>query len=517
MNAIYSCCIADPFLDVARKLEMNLGVIPVYWIGDIQSTSVSSKDEEDIKTVYPDIIFQKYFDAWKGVFPTQIEKKALSTYVDIDFLRMFSSQELQAISMMDRQDYDRHSFIFMERERYYYNLVKKWLACFDLYKPDVVISAVNPHRVFDYVLYLVCRYKKIKFISFQFSMEAGRVFPIVNFSDPGALSKILDEDYQSILNQKIDISQLPEDIRRNYEKLSSDYRIARPTYMAVHDIDDVKNKNMLFLFRRFMKSHKSLGIFNIFKEGQTLTIYKNVNCSLEQSRFSIYEWYKMRRRTFEYNNFLFNYYCSHTSDIDLNVSYIVFFLHYQPEETTSPNGDIFANQSLCIETLLKNTPEKVMIYVKEHPNQFMSHMQGFTKRIKEFYDDLLLNPRVKLVPFDIESFSLISNALAVSTVTGTVGWEAAVRKKPVIIFGFIWYERMKGVLRVFDDISASKIYDFISNYEYNESAILSYLYIFSKHSILAYHYQSYKEITGYTHTDSVDNIYKSLAMLIKNE
>lgn len=517
MNAIYSCCIADPFLDVARKMEMNLDVMPVYWIGDIQS-AVALQDEEDIKTAFPDIIFQKYFDAWKGVFPEQIEKKASSSYLDIDFLRMFSSQELQAISMMDRQDYDRHSFIFMERERYYYSLVKKWFACFDLYKPDIVISAVNPHRVFDYILYLVCRYRGVKFISFQFSMEAGRIFPIVNFSDFAALSKMLDEDYQSILNRKIALSQLPEDIQRNYKKLSSDYKSARPTYMVAHDVDDVKNRNMFFLFKRFMKSHKLLGKCNIFKEGQTLTIYKNANYSLEQSRFSIYEWYKMRRRTFAYNNFLYNYYCSRTSEIDLHAFYISFFLHYQPEETTSPSGDIFANQLLCIETLLKNTPERVMIYVKEHPNQFMSHMQGFTKRIKEFYDDLLFNnSRVKLVSFDVESFSLISNALAVSTVTGTVGWEAAVRRKPVIIFGFIWYERMKGVLRVVDDASASKIYDFISNYQYNESAILSYLYAFSKHSILAYHYQSYKEMTGYSHSDSVDNICKSLDLLIKDK
>lgn len=78
--------------------------------------------------------------------------------------------------------------------------------------------------------------------------------------------------------------------------------------------------------------------------------------------------------------------------------------------------------------LVKNTPDDVYVYIKEHPNQFMSHMQGHTKRIKRFYDDLIKNPRVKFVPLKMDSFTLIKNSIAVSTVTGSVGWESVVRK-----------------------------------------------------------------------------------------
>ncbi len=516
MNALYCCCITDPFLPVAQRLQNEKEIKPVYWIGDIQSavTSDKSVSKTSVLTTFPNIVFHDYFEAWKGRFPLEIEENSNSSYFDLDFLKKFSSEELQAISMMDRIDYDRHSFIYMERERYYLDLIKKWICCIDLYHIDVVISAVNPHRVFDYVLYLVCRYKNIKFISFQYSISDGRIYPLNYFSETDSLSKMLDDTYNYYLDKSIELSDLPIDIKNNYTKLLLNYNEARPKYMYEHDKDDVKNRNFIFLFKRFMAAHKLIGKHNMFKEGQTHTIYKNSKYSLEQSRFSVWEWYKKRKDTFKYNDFLYGYYTERVSDISLDVPYVIFFLHYQPEATTAPNGDIFSNQYLCIETLLKNTPESVYVYVKEHPNQFMSHMQGHTKRIKEFYDDLIKNPRVRLVPFEKDSFSLMSNALAVSTVTGTVGWEAAVRGKPVIIFGLIWYERMKGILRVTDDKSASQIYSFIKHYQYDEKNILTYLYAFAQKSIKAYHYRGYKSVSGVSQEESVNNIYNSLIPLL---
>ncbi len=514
MNAFYICCITDPFLDVAKMLDEKYGVKPVYWVGDIASASVSDKVKEDLNSAFPDILYQEYFDAWRGVFPERVENEYSESYFDIDFLRLFSAQELQAISMMDRVDYDRHSFIYMERERFYLILAKKWLCCLDTFKPDVVIAAVNPHRVFDYVLYILCKYRNIPFITFQYSMVPGRIFPLKYFDDNQVMKSLLDNSYKANLTKSITKEMIPDDILESFNKMSSDYSTARPAYMASHDINDVKNKNMFFLFRRFMRGHQLFGKRSMFKEGQRLTIYKNGRYSIEESRFSLWEWYKKRKKTFRYNKMLHDYYVSKTTKVDVGKKFIVFFLHYQPEATTSPNGDIFANQYLCIETLLKNTPKDILIYVKEHPNQFMSHMQGHTKRIKDFYDDLIKNPRVRLVPFEIDSFTLMTNAIAVSTVTGTVGWEAAVRKKPVIIFGLIWYERLKGVLRVTDDQTARGIYDCIMNYKYDEQNILAYLYTFSQHSILAYHYKGYNELVNYSREMSANNMAESLVSLL---
>ena len=74
------------------------------------------------------------------------------------------------------------------------------------------------------------------------------------------------------------------------------------------------------------------------------------------------------------------------------------------------------------------------------------------------------NPRVKLMSTDEESFDLIEHCHALATVSGPVGWEGIVRGKPVIVFGITWYENYdRGVLRITDDASASKIESFLKD------------------------------------------------------
>lgn len=517
MNALYSCCITDPFLYVAQRLQKEQGINPVYWVGDIKSAKKNDSAEHDVKSTFQGITYHHFIQAWHDVFPDCVEDVAVSSHVDLDFLNHFSYEELQALSMMDRLDYDRQSFNYMERERHFLNLAKKWTACINLFNIDVVIAATTPHRVFDYVLYLICKYKGIKYITFQV-MLPGRIYPLLYFSEEDSMKCLLDVDYEkNLLNTNLSLDMLPEDIKGNYQKLQGDYKTAIPTYMVKHVSSNIKNANMWFLIKRFVQSHKLIGKHNMFTEGQTHTNYKNKRYSMETSHFSLWEWYTLRRGTLKYNRNLCNLYLSLTTKVSFDVPYIALYLQYQPEATTSPNGNIFSNQMLCVEALLKNTPDNVMIYVKEHPNQFSSHVQGHTKRIKEFYYDLVMNPRVKLISFDVDSFTLMENALAVSTVTGTVGWEATARKKPVIIFGCVWYERMKGVLKVVDDAAASQIYSFIQNYKYDEHAVLAYLHTIASHTVRAYHYRGYKDSTGISQEESVNNIYNALLPLIKKE
>lgn len=100
------------------------------------------------------------------------------------------------------------------------------------------------------------------------------------------------------------------------------------------------------------------------------------------------------------------------------------------------------------------------------------------------------------MPLGVNTFSLMRKAKAVVTVTGTVGWEAVMHRKPVIIFGFVWYEKIPGVLRITDSESATHISDFITNYKYNEKGILAYLKAYEDNSVYAYHYYGQKEYTN---------------------
>lgn len=516
MNVIYSCCVADPFLDVAVNLQKQYGLNPVYWVGDKSSSREGDDTESLVKKSFPSCVFHNYYDAWHGIFPTEIENAGADTYVDVDFLRKFSSEELQSFAMMNRLDFDRQSFNTMERERYFIRLVKYWTACLDKYKPVCVIGARTPHRVFDYVLYLLCQYRNIPVTSFQYAASFKRNLCMTGFSDPGKINSLIEDRYRYYLEKKdIDINGLPEDVRLNFVKTKSNYTVARPDYMKKHDVHDKQVHNPLFLIKQFVSSNHFFGEKSIFVNGAKRNIYKSSKHVIESTHFSVFEWYSERIAANKYKKRLLKMYQELAAPVDTTVPYVAFYLHYQPEVTTSPIGDIFVNQQLCIEMLLKYTPENYMVYVKEHPTQFMYHTLGHTCRIVDFYKDLSRYSRVRIVPLEMDSFELMQNAKAISTVTGTVGWEALLHRKPVIMFGQVWYEAMRNILRVTDEQSASKIKDFIETYQYDEHAILAYLYAISDVTIMAYHYDGFKKNSGIKKNECVENITQALSKLLE--
>lgn len=417
--------------------------------------------------------------------------------------------------MMDRLDYDRYSFNYMERERHFLNLLKNWMACIEIYKPNLIVSAVPPHRVYDYVLYLLCKKMNIKFICFQYSMCLERIYATDNCFSIG---DIFDENYHYYLSKgNLSKDDLPVEVRKQYEKVLKDYSEAAPAYVKTHIISNKRNSNILYLLRQFSKKISLFGKRSVFRHGISVTMMKNRRYSLECTHFGFWDIIKERIQKHRYLKSLNRYYSSLTVEPLNNDKYVYFPLHYQPEATTSPVGDMFVNQRLCVEVLLKNLPEDYFVYVKEHPQQFMLHMLGHTSRIRSFYDDLKAMRRVKLISLNIDSYSLMRNARAVATVTGTVGWEAIMHRLPVIIFGMIWYEKSPGVLRVKDDRSAKSICTFIEEYNYNEQAILSYLLAFTQKSILAYHYKGRKEKVNLSENICIDNIVREIIVQSKIE
>lgn len=488
MKVFYNTCLADPFVYVAKKMQEDYNYEPVYWVGYDDDNS-----EALVQRLLPNTKYHSWRDAFKAVFPPDIDNQMKFENIDIDSLKSIAQEELLALRMMDRLDDDRYSFNLMERERHFQRLLKGWKACFHLYKPDIVISGVNPHRIYDYVLYVLCKQEHIPFLNFQHTLCYERTYCVNGIYTIG---DIFQKSFDKYMDSSEELTKecLSDEIRLQYEKVVKSYSEAIPDYMKQHEVDNKKYSNIFYMLKLGLSTYTKLGDNKAKSSGEFSL--KKKNESLENSRFSLFEAAKMRLGEIKYKNKLRDLYNSLVSSPTGNEDYILFPLHYQPEETTSPIGDIFVNQQLAIETLLKNTPENVFIYVKEHPQQFQSHMAGQKCRIREFYTDLAKLPRVKFMPLGVNTFSLMRKAKAVVTVTGTVGWEAVMHRKPVIIFGFVWYEKIPGVLRITDSESATHILDFITNYKYNEKGILAYLKAYEDNSVYAYHYYGQKEYTN---------------------
>lgn len=497
---------------------------PVYWLD-----SGFEDCEKTIMDLYPNVVYHRQHNpAWNGVFPDIISSKANETYLDVDFLREYSSVELLALKMLDRQDSNRYSFNFQERQRHYRNVLKNWFASIDLLKPDIVISSYIPHRFFDYVLYWVCQYKHIPFIWLNHTQFTGRGMVMDDIFTIG--KNRLKDDYIKYLHfsQEELYNQLPVDIRETFDKVKKDYEFAAPSYMESEEKRRKQYKGLYTIVRNFAsrllhqrkllwKDPHIMALNNYKPWGVDRHYYckDSAKVSLENSGHP--SWWNMITTEWKNNRYkerLKNYYESLVEKPDYSEKFVLYCLHYQPEATSNPTGNIFVDQRLCVDMLLKNLPLDTKVYVKEHPHQFLPHREGHTSRIKEFYDDMKKNPRIKLISIYENTFNLMDHCLAIGTICGTVGWEAIVRKTPVILFGFHWYENFdKGVLRITDEKSAHSITSFINNYSYDEHALLAYLASVGKNTELSYgagNNPQLKESFGLTFEISRDNIVKLL-------
>lgn len=508
MKAIYITCWTDPWIKVIGKLQEVYHIKPLYWVGYVEDDSKRMVPEHFSNTIY-----HPYYDAWKCIFPQQIADKANSMSINTDFLQKYASEELIAIKMMDRVDMDRRSFNFMERQRHFRNYVRNWMAVIELLKPDCVISPVMPHRVFDYTLYLLCKWYNIPYIFFDHTPLSNRFIVMDNVMTIG---NMFMDDYYLFNKEEHPEFFVSQDIKDKIQKLCGDYKNAEPEYMKKQAIANKRSSSYFGKFSRLVSKVLKKGDYYFGKEGVFIVgldnYYKREDRRIEEGRYPFVRFARKKLQAQKYMKRLRAYYESKTSDIPGNEKYVIYFMHYQPEATTCPAANIYVDQQLCIDTLLRNLPAEYKVYVKEHPSQFAARMEGATSRMSAFYDDLIKNDRVRLISLSKDSFSLIENAVAVATGTGTVGWEAIVRRKPVIIFGFSWYENFdKGVLRVIDGESASKIESFVENYSYDEHALMSYLAAVDKATRKAYYYQAVgKDALNISEEECVDNIVESI-------
>ena len=151
--------------------------------------------------------------------------------------------------------------------------------------------------------------------------------------------------------------------------------------------------------------------------------------------------------------------------IDLNLKYVYFPLHLQPEMTTSVLGGIYSDQLLAIERLAKIIPNDWYIYVKENPKQ-TSYMRG-----KFFFRRLNLISKAILVSKDVDTYDLMDKCQFVATITGTAGWEAITGGKNVLVFGKAWYINFPGVFKYDENLKIKDIIEFKINHKKIENRL----------------------------------------------
>ena len=91
--------------------------------------------------------------------------------------------------MLERFNFN-NSFTDTEKNKIINHHIKYFDFITEQKKPDIVIFQEIPHYVFDYILYEICKIKKIKTLMFAYSNFNGYSYIRKNiFSNPAELTK----------------------------------------------------------------------------------------------------------------------------------------------------------------------------------------------------------------------------------------------------------------------------------------------------------------------------------------
>jgi hypothetical protein len=203
-------------------------------------------------------------------------------------------------------------------------------------------------------------------------------------------------------------------------------------------------------------------------------------------------------------------------NVSLDKPYIYVPLAYQPEASTAPDGGIFVNQLLMIDMLSKLVPAGWSIYVKEHPTQFSPMTVGERSRSFEFYQDIASLANVKIVSFSVSSFDLIDNSKVVANVTGSAGWETAIRGKPALIFGYAWYRGCEGTFYTPTIESIQQVLADIENgYKVDRQKVKLFVYALEKACLRGYIHTTYKPLAGISDQENAITLTRTIQNLLE--
>lgn len=433
-KVIFAACSLPAFVDMAVLLRDRWNWDPVYWIG-------RSGVVEGLNAEFPATVFHEHGAAMWARPPEATEVFELPPISEHLLVELAECESL-VLCMMDRMDY-AGALDHAARRRLYHAHVRYWSGVLDRFQPDLLYNVSTPHQIYDFVLQELCRLRGIPTLMFGMGFDLDRLFCKTDYRH-GA-GRIPELFAQRIADGQTGSTDLPMDIEERLAKVKRSYDQAIPVLVSNQLKDDVRPPSAL-----------SLGV--LAKGGaQTLRyglLIVKAALSREPARWKMVEasYRLLKERLYREMvgplrlSKIRDYYNSLAEPVDPDMApYVYLPLSYQPELSSSPEGGAFVEQRLMVSLISRALPPGWKLYVKEHPVQFTYSLgTNSAARSIEFYDALLAHENVQLVPLKTNPFALIDGAKAVATITGTSGWESLVRGKPVMYFGYPWWQGCHG-------------------------------------------------------------------------
>jgi hypothetical protein len=394
------------------------GVVPVLRSKGIEVTVATTRGHKSRApfeaVLQPGTMNLYSTEARFGVIPATFERHFRpATKRDIDALAPSASASLQ---MLDRMNLVNYSV--SELRRLYLRLIGFWRSLLDLHQPEAIVINSVPQFGFDNVVYQLARADGRKTLLFRNTYIEDRVMVAQAIEDVlgptpaeiDAAAPSAPEAFASPSNQQL--NEMMMDLSVIRQKLSR--------RGVLRTLTGIKQFSRLAPDPDFLYD--------------------------PTPRIGWVRWQNFKGRLL-CRRCLQRY--DQISQLpSLDEPFVYFPLHTEPEEGTMPLGGSFVDSLHVIETISAALPAGWRLYVKEHPNQFNRKFLMSKGRNLRFYDALAKIPRVVPIKIELNGQALIAKAKAIATITGTSGWEALQQGKSTLVFGYAWYLRSPGVIRV---------------------------------------------------------------------
>ncbi|MDO8430353.1 MAG: hypothetical protein Q7S73_03225 [bacterium] len=459
------------FTKVVKNLKKD-GHEIVYWTSFLKEI-----DQKD----FPETIFHEHLDALEGIPAPALLNEVFDPPGE-NLLHDMLEAESIVMTMMNKHFENK---TVTERKYLYLNYIRYWNGVFKKYQPEAIIFPTIPHAVYDYLIYSLAKVHKIKTILMEPIWISDRVVIMNDFKNG---SEAVSAELKRHLDRQILLGELSEDLQKEY-KLQNSKEDATPIWHIY-----IKNKysGYKFLKLKMQIVLKSIVNFTILRRLQSF-LWKQFDSTIKK------EYERVQQKP------------------DFSKKFIYFPLHYQPERNSSPQGGVFVDQILMAETLSASLSDGRFLYIKEHPVQWLVRgLAYFSYRFRGYYEALAGLKNVKLVPIKTDTYELTNNSQAVATITGTAGWEALVRKKPVLAFGYPWYQHCPGLFRINGvDSCREALQKIAKGFSASTDDVLRYLYALDRASFHAYIDLDGKKVSQLNSEQNAINLTREISKILK--
>src|SRR3989344_1999259 len=485
---------STPMYVEAVKMLRDKGCEVVYWERtNMHDAGLPDQGLSAIKEEFPNTIFHGGVDAFHAVPAEGIDASVFQP-LNKELIKKMQWCESQVLTMMKIEDPDNKTPVF-KKKHIYYKYLKYWQGILTTQRIDAVISAEIPHKSFQFVLYGLCKLLKIRFVIIRPTIGARYII-----IDDIEEYRQLREQWEKGKEKNSCVEDLSEDLRAYYKDQTDPQRDATPHYMkkGVARMGDFRwRRPSMESFIKHLESFTFPQItYRYITQYVQFLVHHRQMSELEPFRYSGFAVKARARRWKRMKDEFRKKYESLQSSADFSKKFVYFPLHVQPECSTSAMGDVFVDQILALDILSFSLPDDWVIYVKENPGQWVGPLMH-TGRFSGYYDEIAQRKNVRLVPIATSTYDLIKNAQAVASITGTACWEAVLREKPSLIFGFVWFMYCEGVFRVDGEASAREAFAKIKNgYKPDKKRVLNYLVALDKVSFRGFHSERWKKGLG---------------------